>query len=351
MSGIDANITMSNPISISTDVKIVWLMSFPNSGTSFTSKLIRHVTMLSTATNYANEIVSSNPTSIESIWNESVVMKPSSSSSLLRPKNDEGHLIPKPPYWIDPHSLGNNWSRPTRLVLTKTHCGGRCEWCGPEEYIENPHSFLMQCRAGQWGRNDKKKGDKNNDTTTMKIIYYPLDRVVKAVHLIRNPLDNVVSRFHLARRKLFVERGLEVSSDREGFVKFCQLWKDTYGTQEAKMHWLDPQVYQMLEHVPCFGDFIRYIQWHNLALVVTQDLKLATMVLRYEDFEVKLNETVNLLTRFLETPSQRGFQAIEFSRGKKYHEYFTEEERRAIAAGVKQMSLWATWQHIQHYFE
>jgi Sulfotransferase domain len=303
------------------EIKVVWLMSFPNSGTSFTSKLIRHVTKLSTATNYGNEIASLK--SIASIWNESVLMGPNET------------LIPKPPYWIDPHSLGTNWSRPTRLVLTKTHCGGRCEWCGPAEYIENPHSFRMQCHAGQW----------NKDPTR---IMYPLDRVVKAIHLIRNPMDNVVSRFHLGR-KLFAARGLEFSSGRDGFVKFCQVWKVTYGPQEAKIHWLDPQVYRILEHVPCFGDFIRYVQWHNLALIVTQDLRLPTMVLRYEDFEFKLDETIHRLTTFLETP-RRG-EMIEFSRGKKYLEYFTVEERLAIANGVKQMSLWATWQHIQHYFE
>jgi hypothetical protein len=323
-SGMDKN-QLGNDSFLATrllnELKIVWLMSFPNSGTSFTSKLIRHVTMLSTASNYGNEVPSSNP--VFSIWNESILSGPNST------------LVPKPPYWIDPHSLGTNWSRPTMYVLTKTHCGGRCEWCGPKEYIENPHSFLMQCRAGEWNKEPKR------------IIMYPIDHVVKAVHLIRNPLDNVVSRFHLGR-KLFAARGLKFSSDREGFVKFCQLWKETFGSQEAKMHWLDPQVYQIMQNVPCFGDFIRYVQWHNLAFIVTQDLRLATMVLYYEDFENRLEETVDRLITFLETP-RRG-ETIQFSRGKRYTDYFTDEERKAIADGVKRMSLFATWRHIQHYF-
>lgn len=36
-------------------LEIVWLMSFPNSGTSYTTKLIRHVSLTSTASNYGNE--------------------------------------------------------------------------------------------------------------------------------------------------------------------------------------------------------------------------------------------------------------------------------------------------------
>ena len=39
--------------------KVVWLMSFPNSGSSFTTKLVRDITNQSTATNYGEEHVNS----------------------------------------------------------------------------------------------------------------------------------------------------------------------------------------------------------------------------------------------------------------------------------------------------
>jgi hypothetical protein len=39
------------------DQRIAWLMSFPNSGTSYTSYLIRTVTLTNTASNYGHESV------------------------------------------------------------------------------------------------------------------------------------------------------------------------------------------------------------------------------------------------------------------------------------------------------
>jgi hypothetical protein len=39
----------------SPSLQIAWLMSFPNSGTSYTSKLIRHISETRTASNYGNE--------------------------------------------------------------------------------------------------------------------------------------------------------------------------------------------------------------------------------------------------------------------------------------------------------
>ena len=106
-------------------LSIAWLMSFPNSGTSFTSKLVRHVTLTSTGSNYGHEVLATDK---------------------VIPMFGDDH----PPFWIDPHSL-DTWNRPSSLVLTKTHCGGRCEMCGPSDYVENPHSFLTQCLSGRIG--------------------------------------------------------------------------------------------------------------------------------------------------------------------------------------------------------
>ena len=292
---------------------IAWLMSFPNSGTSFTSKLVRHVTMGSTGSNYGHEVA---PT-------DAVV-----------PMFGDG----RPPYWIDPHSLeANAWSRPVApsLVLTKTHCGGRCEMCGPTEYVENPHLFLSHCLSGR----------ASDEPVAME---YDMALVRKAVHLIRNPLDNVVSRFHL-ERKLFSDRGdARFSSDRKGFLSFCQLLKDQYGADEINSRWLDPQIYEMIGHVPCFADFIRYVQWHNLAFVVTQDMAIPTFVLHYEKFESNFDETVDELIEFLEVPRKGG--TIEFILGKVYRDYFTDEEYVAIRDAIKIMALSTTWDNVQHYF-
>ena len=288
-------------------LSIAWLMSFPNSGTSFTSKLVRHVTKGSTASNYGHEAGS--------------VMVPSMFT--------EG----SPPFWIDPQSL-KEWTRPTSLVLTKTHCGGRCEMCGPSDYIENPHSFLTSCLSGH---------DKANETASQQ---YDAKLVRKAVHLIRSPVANIVSRFHLEVKH---RDRHNFTSDRQGFLSFCKVLDEEFGKEERNPRWLNPQVYEIIKHVPCFVDFVRYVQWHNLAFVVTQSMRIPRYVLFYETFEDRFNETVEELLDFLEVP--RAGEVVDFVVGKEYRDYFTEKEHDAIREGVKRMALSTTWDNVKHYFD
>lgn len=305
------------------DVGVVWLMSFPNSGTSFTSKLVRHVTEQSTGSNYGEEADGDS---------ESIYYHGSG-------KNAE------PPFWIDPHTVPH-YTRPTHLVLTKTHCGGRCEMCGPSTYIESPHSFLQACLSGRSATYDS--GDVEMGST----LAYPASRVKKAIHLIRNPFDNVVSRFHLEQHEFSKKKGNSYSftSDRAGFQKFCSLLETKYGSQERHSRWMDPAALALLKGIPCHSDFIRYIQWHNLALVVTQDLQIPTLQLHYERYESpNFDDTVSTLLDFLETPA-RG-EAIHFIMGKSYSDYFTKEERRAIGRAMELLALQVTWDNVKHYFD
>jgi hypothetical protein len=90
-------------------LQIAWLMSFPNSGTSYTSKLIRHASQTRTASNYGNE--------------ERVAV------GLSRAIFDDQ---PTGPFWQDMH-IHPEYTLPQNYALTKTHCGGRCEMCGPTQ--------------------------------------------------------------------------------------------------------------------------------------------------------------------------------------------------------------------------
>jgi hypothetical protein len=164
-------------------LKIAWLMSFPNSGTSYTSKLIRHISQTSTGSNYGTENLG-----------------PRGDSIPVFPDQPEG------PFWVDP-TMHLEFDDPTEYVLTKTHCGGRCERCPPRKYVETTYSFRHRCLAGKWVAHD-------NGKNTVVYGSYPPDRVTKAIHLIRDPFDNVVSRFHLERSI----KGLDhYPSTREGF--------------------------------------------------------------------------------------------------------------------------------------
>jgi len=295
--------------------KIIWLMSFPNSGTSFTSKLVRHVTHFSTASNCGTE----------SLNNES-------SSMLVYPNTTTG------PFWVDLQQ-GFPYEHPKKYVLTKTHCGGKCQNCGPSEWVQNPHSFKVDCLSGRGiFKPNGRPMDVSYDETLVK----------KAVHLIRNPFDNVVSRFHLERHHS--KSAASYDSSREGFRAFCKLMDKTYEVMEEASFAIDKSILKIMKGVPCHADFFRYAQWHDLAFITTESLRVPTYVLHYELYETKFNETLADLMDFIELP--RTFTNYEeFIKGKEYAAYFTLEEREAVKIALKEMTLSITWDNVKHYFQ
>lgn len=346
---------MRAPPSSSSDspssLKVAWLMSFPNSGTSYTSKMIRHASRLSTASNYGEENRDQNGNSVP-----------------VYPNTTNG------PFWIDPHSQ-DVIERPTNYALTKTveyihvtlqislsvcllthslslwilqHCGGRCEKCGPSRYVENPHSFLVQCLSGRRGF--------TNDVgvRVFEEVTYPLSLVHKAVHLVRNPFDNVVSRFHLEHHAFWKRNDTaklrSYPSTREGFRAFCHDRLDgRFAREEASSRLVDPRVHARMKDIPCHADFFRFVQWHNLAFVTTNDMDIPTHVLLYERYETHFEETAHNLLDFLELDFKGDL--INFIKGKEYKEYFDASERRIVRDAMKELALRVTWKHLKHYFD
>jgi hypothetical protein len=107
--------------------KISWLMSFPNSGTSFTMTTVARMSNRSIATNYADEVTAADQSDSLSIY-------------IRRPEG---------PFWPGMSGkMSSPRALPDSFVLTKTHCGSRCVKCGPKEYIETPERFLQRCSSG-----------------------------------------------------------------------------------------------------------------------------------------------------------------------------------------------------------
>jgi len=77
-------------------LKIAWLMSFPNSGTSFTSRLVRDATKTDSASNYADET-------------------PSGEAGLRLPVYEDQ---PDGPFWIKPEA-SPEFTEPKEYILTK----------------------------------------------------------------------------------------------------------------------------------------------------------------------------------------------------------------------------------------
>jgi hypothetical protein len=303
-------------------LNIAWLMSFPNSGTSYTMRMIARTTQTLVATNYQKT--------------------ESSEERRLHPVyagNSEG------PFWPDPEH--SNYKRPPTYVLTKTHCGSRCNDCAPSIYLRdvNLDAFPTLCASGS-----KLKASPDGSEQVVGV-EYNVTNVKRAIHLIRNPFDNVVSRFHLERHRMIKSNDTDklraFPDSREGFRNFCRhmnnKWKD-----EVESRWLTNEI-GMLRDVPCRDDFFRYVIWHNLAFTTTDDqLRLPTYILYYEDYSDRFNETVTDLLDFLDLSQET--EPYTFHKGHAYDDYFTADERQAVRAAAKIISSNTTWNNIKHYF-
>ena len=155
--------------------EIVWLLSYPNSGTSYTMMLTEVLSNYSTASNYGVEVAKK--------------------FSVSPPVHDDH---PEGPFWEGLSTGVGKTVRelPPKYVLTKTHCGGRCVDCGPESYVVTTEQFLEGCAR----TTARVKGVKRRVESKMNP-----KRVSRMVHLFRNPIHNTISRFHLSRRHLIAK--------------------------------------------------------------------------------------------------------------------------------------------------
>ena len=372
------------------DLEIAWLMSFPNSGTSYTIKTIRHLSQTLTASNYGHENTATHP-SIP-VFASHTTTNDHHTTANNSVTNNNG------PFWMEPMAHPE-YALPRRYVLTKTHCGMRCVTCGPMKYVETTFSFRRNCASGQGvvaveeettpllesvsttpqsstpdRRHSRRILDLTNTTyttfrynrtvntihtsnghsnTTIKMIgqmvSYSPHRVSKAIHLIRNPFDNVVSRFHLERK--VGKSAQQYPKTVQGFRDFCRALDEDRDLirQEQKAPFLDASLLELLRHVPCRGDFIRYIEWHNLAFATTSDMELDTYVLHYDWYATRFEKTLQELLDFLELTAVS--EPEPFLSGKFYErDHFTLEERQAVRTAFQAMALKTAWQHIERYF-
>jgi hypothetical protein len=116
----------------------------------------------------------------------------------------------------------------------------------------------------------------------------------------------------------------------------------------SETRWIDSDLANSMEGVPCRTEFFRYIQWHNLAFSVTSDLNVPSYVFHYEDYSNRFDEVTTELIEFLEL--ERKSDAPDFIDNKEYGYYYSREQKEAIAVMVKEFSTKSTWQHLHHYF-
>ena len=337
--------------------EVAWLMTYPNSGTTYTLKLIQQYTNTTTATNYGNE---------QSRHETSIPVHPGR-------KGEHG-----------PYLRYTHWNLPPRYILTKTHCGGRTLSSDPREYFETTESFETACRSGNQLGGGAEGG--KNETYQHSQVVYSMDIPKRIVHLIRNPFDvssmhtppsfmacvslpyippdqslmfcfskNIVARLHLEERRWSRSENrtnkLQLfNTTREGFRAWCMDQDRRSFKIHRKNPFLDDDVWNIAKRVPCHDELIRYTWWHNHAIEVARRSNLPVHTFFYEDYETSWNRTVEELFRFLSLSPAQGASPLLFVPGKHYMEYYERSDTAMAERLVQTMASRETWTLLQHYF-
>ena len=298
---------------------VVWLMSFPNSGTTYTLKFVQTSTNTTTATNYG---------AIEQDCCETTIP--------VDPSYTDG------PYWRHPFK-----PKPTgtKLILTKTHCGA-----DDPDVMAHDNDIEGHCRLSY------KRVDN-------RIIYGEHSRslVAKAVHLIRNPFDNIVARMHYRQHLLVQSKevstqafGLTFNSTYTGFQSFCR-WVDQYTVEQKKKQWHAqfPELetwMNMLHPVPCYTEFVRWLRWHEqIVEMLDNEIKVPVLNLYYERYATDFETTTGQLLDFLELKQSQ--EPLTFVVGKTYPEFYDPQQVVAIRTLIQGLATPKVWDMIRHYFE
>ena len=226
---------LDGQITVPTGPKVCWLLSYPNSGTSFTMNMVGKASNTTVATNYG----------LECDLNGNGENIPVNSSS------------PHGPYLLHPER-----SLPKHFILSKTHCGGRCNDCGPNQYLTTKESFMASCAKG--ARVSSFNLTKSDVTYDPKIAQ-------RAIHLIRNPFNNIVSNFHLERHEKAKNGRTDwlqkYSNSIYGFRHWCRYLDAKYAVEEASERIFSPYTIELFHSIPCHKAFYAFAQvsvcFHN----------------------------------------------------------------------------------------
>ncbi len=249
---------------------------------------------------------------------------------------DYDPCIPVYEDWLDgPFLRSPNTPAPEKYILTKTHCGGYCMDCGPGAYYyASEEEFLQGCLTG------KKHVDGGSE-----IVTYASSIPKRAVHLIRNPFDNLVGRMHLYNKHNDRhDSHSHYDTSIEGLQSWCKFLDDKYAESEKSY-----PILQEYKHVPCHGEWYKYIQWHNMAYKAQNKLELPVHYLYYDHYSTQHEAAVDGVLEFLQ--ESRRNDALPFLPGKTYRDIFTEKHIKAARKMTKALMKPKMWKLIKHYFD
>jgi hypothetical protein len=230
--------------------------------------------------------------------------------------------------------------------------------CGPSTYLHTKESFVTACRTAMHRTSDGRVVNTQ----------YPLDLPTRAIHLFRSPFDNLMGRLHLSKkRKQSQPQSTNSKLQKDDTVKVdMELWKtfddSTQGVvkwcHHLHEHWKDEEravtgqlqtIRQLYGHVPCFAEWYRYIQWHNLAYQTAHTVaRIPVDYLYYENYTLHYNDTVQELRQSLQLPAVQ--TPLPFA-SHAYRNIFPPSWVSQVAQLMHDVADPPVWDKIRHYFE
>ena len=230
----------------------------------------------------------------------------------------------------------------TPAALSVSCSTGYCDVCNQTQSKKKLRAFQMGCVSTKRNENGVFVAYKYNESVAKK-----------AIHVFRNPFDNMVARMHLGvkdrRMAGFPSSLLDSFNDTEaGILSWCRYMDDEFA-KAANASFFSEETVTLMSRVPCHSDLFRYIQWHNLAIQLTNKLKLPNLMIHYEDYATKYNETMDSLLKFLEVKPVQ--EPLDFVLGKSYQHLYGKEHARSMAILARSMATPACWEEVRRYFQ
>ena len=351
--------------------QVASLLSFPNSGTSYTMTNTEHVTGQKTASNYARG------------WKQ---------ESLIA-------WTPQGPF-----SKHNPSTKiPQKYILTQTHCTGFCHTCPPSEYVvPSLKDFMHGCQEAFLRQSPLNQ---TAASKTAVIVGHYKTPAARAIYLIRHPLDNLVSRMHMRLKQDHRSKSTDfdemvaLPTERQRLDAWCR-WMDERHEKKLKealrqwfrhqytpenppsVHWpfvanrddnqrnetMSLLVWEthphyalrlllgqhpLTQHIPCRVELFRYVQWHARVWQMTHQLLPNVPVHRvyYESYWTHFNATVNGIVKFLK--QQPSKSPLPFVANMSFVDtWFTPTEQVAMGRYIQTLTNnGPVWSLLRHYFE
>lgn len=300
--------------------KIVWLFSYPESGTTYVMHVIHVVSQRSTASNYGTVLIDRR-------------------GNIVEPEADSSPVFSN---YLGP-SYSNFMPSPDKYVLTRTHSYGTCHNCPPWKYL-GPAAYLKHMKSNTYG--SVIVGGQP------KIMKYDISLVEKMLILVRDPIDNVAARFMQKVQKEIDDGNAGYATlypiNRLGFKQYCEDMNNS-PFRNLEQNWYETGgFWEEASIIPCGSEFVKIFTFYNHARLVGLQYNLEMKTVTIKDFAVDLENTLNDVFNYLELPRVNAPPENLLKNGEGlFAHFYTPEQLTNIALLAKKMTVPTVWESIE----